>query len=572
MPLPGDQAPTPVEGTRTTHSLLLGFLLELNLPVFHQLTCVHSQPMDYASNLNELKCKKKAYKIGRKAFGHIPIDILLTCSQAHKIFKCELNLLSRALTEIFECTEDRETPIYGLDWHLMSNLTAITSQKTAVSDDFYQKAQTVPEYPVWGDRGNFDQFLELNKFEIASSCFREKVERYLQYLTNFHTFPSIEDHQQFLHDEDDKIPAHNNRKGKGHKIEENNNAENLLFEKKALPAHYATASCAHSSSHGDKSTLSVVGANGATDNIIIYHFACKYQNIDHHITDQRCKKSNKANQCDTDLICLPACRTPLILTQAELLAIAFFQRGPIHYQRYQGVRTMESTIGDEAMKNGGGKQRRHCKSDIRIPTSRLVRWQMHQIGRQGNAKQCMGMRENNEVQIQPQAAQSNDKVQMREATAVKKDGPNYIEWDDDQDARCAIAVKLLDCSRSCRWLTSFLRHLTVLIPFRHPGKPGRFFNAPASHEAIEPPRDTQLKARLRQECLTNKLRAVQKQHDALRWIQGVETPQAVAPAESELPIAAGASADTTSPADEHSETTTAPANLESVRRQNEILR
>ncbi|KAJ6620961.1 hypothetical protein B0H10DRAFT_1945602 [Mycena sp. CBHHK59/15] len=46
--------------------------------------------------------------------------------------------------------------------------------------------------------------------------------------------------------------------------------------------------------------------------------------------------------------------TPLILTQADLLAIAFLRRAPIHYRGYQGVHTIESALADEVTKNSGG--------------------------------------------------------------------------------------------------------------------------------------------------------------------------------------------------------------------------
>ncbi|KAJ7125553.1 hypothetical protein C8R43DRAFT_1135396 [Mycena crocata] len=175
---------------------------------------------DYSFTLDELKRKKEAYKLAREAFRRGPIDILLTRTQARKIFKHELNLLNKALTEIYEYTEDGETPLYGLDRHLVSNLTAaIYSRKVAASDDFYRKAITMPEYPTWGDRGNFSQFLELNEFEIASTCFREEVERYLKYLANYHTFPNYEDQEKLLGYDDDEESS--DQKGKERDFESN---------------------------------------------------------------------------------------------------------------------------------------------------------------------------------------------------------------------------------------------------------------------------------------------------------------------------------------------------------------
>ncbi|KAJ7623892.1 hypothetical protein DFH06DRAFT_758078 [Mycena polygramma] len=70
-------------------------------------------------------------------------------------------------------------------------------------DDFYRKAQPLPDYPVWAERGNFAQFLELNEFEIASTCFREEVERYLRNLSNYHQFPLVEDTDKFINNYDD---------------------------------------------------------------------------------------------------------------------------------------------------------------------------------------------------------------------------------------------------------------------------------------------------------------------------------------------------------------------------------
>jgi hypothetical protein len=136
--------------------------------------------------------------------------VALTRNQARKVFKHELRLLNQALTEVFEYAENGETPIYGLDQHLMSRLTsALASRKTQALDDFYRKAQPLPEYPIWGEKGNFAQFLELNEFEIASTCFREEVERYLRYLTNYHQFPSVEDQDKLLNfDEDEEISDH----------------------------------------------------------------------------------------------------------------------------------------------------------------------------------------------------------------------------------------------------------------------------------------------------------------------------------------------------------------------------
>ncbi|KAJ7610039.1 hypothetical protein DFH06DRAFT_1346176 [Mycena polygramma] len=176
---------------------------------------------EFKFNLEDLKRKQEAYKLGRAAFGRAPIDVPLTRKQARRIFRHELQLLNRAMTEVFEYLEDGETPIYGLDRHLMSNLTsALASRKNRALDDFYRKAQPLPDYPVWAERGNFAQFLELNEFEIASTSFREEVERFLRNLTNYHHFPLVEDQDKFVNDYDDPEDEESgDHKGKGRTIE-----------------------------------------------------------------------------------------------------------------------------------------------------------------------------------------------------------------------------------------------------------------------------------------------------------------------------------------------------------------
>ncbi|KAJ7484564.1 hypothetical protein FB451DRAFT_1169606 [Mycena latifolia] len=170
---------------------------------------------DYIFTLDEMKRKTLAYRFGREAFGRPAIDIPLSRSQARRIFKHDLNLLKQALTEVYEYSDPSENTIYGLDRHLMSLLTsALASRRRAASDDFYRKCQVLPEYPVWAETGNFGQFLELNEFEIASATFREEVERFLQALTNYHAFPSMEDPDQFISHGDGEAPSPPVPKGK----------------------------------------------------------------------------------------------------------------------------------------------------------------------------------------------------------------------------------------------------------------------------------------------------------------------------------------------------------------------
>ncbi|KAJ6556830.1 hypothetical protein DFH09DRAFT_1164562 [Mycena vulgaris] len=82
---------------------------------------------------------------------------------------------------------------------------------------------------------------------------------------------------------------------------------------------------------------------------------------------------------------------------------------------------------------------------------------------------------------------------------------------------------------------------------------------------------TQSKAQLRQEYLANELRAVQKQHEALRRIQEKQRAGHAEPAQSVDPapvVGVGA----TNPTDPSVEIVTTPADLESAQRQNEMLR
>ncbi|KAJ7702777.1 hypothetical protein B0H17DRAFT_1042981 [Mycena rosella] len=88
----------------------------------------------------------------------------------------------------------------------------------------------------------------------------------------------------------------------------------------------------------------------------------------------------------------------------------------------------------------------------------------------------------------------------------------------------------------------------------------------------QPTRDTQSKARLRQEYLAKELRAAQKRQEALLRVETGMTQAAVASVPSEEPVVAGAPVDTPSRVAERSEAVTPLEDLESARRQNDILR
>ncbi|KAJ7756500.1 hypothetical protein DFH07DRAFT_773196 [Mycena maculata] len=165
---------------------------------FLYLTSNQSQ-RDHSFTLTELRRKNECYRLGKQAFGRVAIELSMSRNQARRFFKHELGLLNQALTEVYVYDEQNGDPVlYGIDRLLMSKLTsALSTRRHAASDDFYRRCEVLPEYPVWAERGNFNEFLELNEFEIASTMFRDEVERFLRYLTNYHTYPAAEDHEKY---------------------------------------------------------------------------------------------------------------------------------------------------------------------------------------------------------------------------------------------------------------------------------------------------------------------------------------------------------------------------------------
>ncbi|KAJ6556828.1 hypothetical protein DFH09DRAFT_1164558 [Mycena vulgaris] len=97
----------------------------------------------------------------------------------------------------------------------------------------------------------------------------------------------------------------------------------------------------------------------------------------------------------------------------------------------------------------------------------------------------------------------------------------------------------------------------------------------ADPPAVQPPRAAnESKARGRQQYLTNDLRAIHRQHEALRRINEKQRAAPEAPADSDdhPPVVEVSAPTNTAPPDEDAETATAPVDLESAQRQNEMLR
>ncbi|KAJ6495895.1 hypothetical protein DFH09DRAFT_1205332 [Mycena vulgaris] len=105
------------------------------------------------------------------------------------------------------------------------------------------------------------------------------------------------------------------------------------------------------------------------------------------------------------------------------------------------------------------------------------------------------------------------------------------------------------------------------------GAPGD--ESAANPPAADPPRVlNKSEARGRQQYLTNDLRAIHRQHEALRRIEEKQRAAPEAPAESDdhLPVVEVSTPTDTAPPDEDAETAKAPVDLESAQRQNEMLR